>query len=158
MKQHTHKTNAMRTLDRNRIAYQAHEYVDTDAISGIEVADVLKQNPKQVFKTLVAVGHSGEHYVYLVPVDCELDLKKAAAIVGEKSMSLVKAKELLPLTGYVHGGCSPIGMKKPYRTVIEQTAAGFETIFFSAGKIGYQIELPLRSLDSVLAYKLADLV
>ena len=104
------KTNAMRKLDSMKIPYREHYYTDTEALSGVEVAAVLGENPAQVFKTLVTVAKSGAHYVFLVPVAEELDLKKAAAAVGEKAVSMLKAKELLPLTGYIHGGCSPIGM------------------------------------------------
>ena len=106
------KTNVMRLLDRSRIPYQSYYYESTGALSGTEVARVLGQNPQQVFKTLVTAGKSGQHYVFVIPVERELDLKKAAEAVGEKSIAMIKEKELLPLTGYVHGGCSPIGMKK----------------------------------------------
>ena len=136
------KTNVMRVLDQKKVSYVSHSYVDTDAISGVEVAKVLNQDPNQVFKTLVTIGASKKYYVYLVPVHKELDLKKAAKAVGEKSIVMLPAKDLLPLTGYIHGGCSPIGMKKQFQTTIDHTAANFDTIVFSAGKIGYQVELP----------------
>ena len=112
MKAKLEKTNAMRKLDAMKIKYNEHTYTDTDAISGVEVAAVLGQEPDKVFKTLVTQGKSKNYYVFMVPVAEELDLKKAAKAVGEKSVEMVKSKELLPLTGYVHGGCSPIGMKK----------------------------------------------
>ena len=139
------KTNVMRILDQKNIKYISHCYINTNAISGIEVATVLKQNPDQLFKTLVTVGTTNTNYVFLVPVDKELDLKKAANVVHEKSIEMVKSKDLLKLTGYIHGGCSPIGMKKQFKTVIDITAQNFDTIIFSAGKIGYQVELSLKS-------------
>ena len=155
-KQKQEKTNVMRLLEQKKAAYTPHYYGDTDAISGAEVAAVLGQDPDRVFKTLVTVAASGEHYVFLVPVERELELKKAARAVGEKSVAMIKSKELLPLTGYIHGGCSPVGMKKPFRTVIDQTAAGFGTILFSAGKIGYQVETSLTELAKVISFDLAD--
>ena len=144
------KTNVMRILDRFKIEYKHYTYVDTDAISGIEVATVLSQNPEQVFKTLVTVAKSKKYYVFMLPVAHELDLKKAAQAVGEKSVEMLKSKELLPLTGYIHGGCSPIGMKKTFTTVIDSTAQDFDTIIFSAGKIGYQVELNPNELSKIL--------
>lgn len=158
MKKNIDKTNVMRILDQKKIAYVSHEYVDTDALSGIEVASVLNQDPNQVFKTLVTVGHSKNHFVFLVPVHRELDLKKAAKSVGEKSIEMIKSKELLALTGYIHGGCSPIGMKKQFRTVIDISAEAFDTIMFSAGKIGYQVQLSLEELKKVLRFELTDVV
>lgn len=144
------KTNVMRILDRFKIEYKHYTYADTDAISGIEVATVLGQNPEQVFKTLVTVAKSKKYYVFMLPVAHELDLKKAAQAVGEKSVEMLKSKELLPLTGYIHGGCSPIGMKKTFTTVIDSTAQDFDTIIFSAGKIGYQVELNPNELSKIL--------
>lgn len=157
MKQLPEKTNVMRILQQNKIEYVSYYYGDTDAISGTEVAGVLKENPDQVFKTLVTVGSSKINYVFLVPVNKELDLKKAAKSVGEKSVEMVKSKDLLPLTGYIHGGCSPIGMKKQFRTIIDISAKGFSTIIFSAGKIGYQVELSLEQLKKVINFDLADI-
>lgn len=151
------KTNVMRILEQKKVSYQSHCYAQTDAISGVDVAQVLGQNPEQVFKTLVTVGASGGHFVYVIPVAKELDLKKAARAVGEKSVKMLPSKELLPLTGYIHGGCSPIGMKKVFRTTIDETAALQETIIFSAGKIGYQVELRLADLERILRFTLADL-
>ncbi len=150
------KTNAMRQLDSKKIPYQEHEY--SDAIAGVEVANALGEDVAQVFKTLVTVGKSGNHYVFLVPVAEELDLKKAAACVAEKSVAMVKSKELLPLTGYIHGGCSPIGMKKLFRTTIHQSAQNFDTIFFSGGKIGLQIQLSLADLQKVIPFSLANII
>lgn len=156
-KQKIEKTNVMRLLEQKKAAYTPHYYGDTDAVSGAEVAAVLGEDPDRVFKTLVTVAGSGEHYVFLVPAEKELELKKAARAVGEKSVAMIKSKELLPLTGYIHGGCSPIGMKKPFRTVIDETAAGFDAILFSAGKIGYQVETSLAELKKVLRFELADI-
>ena len=157
MKESVKKTNVMRVLDQHKVQYSAHNYVDTDAVSGIEVACQLGQDPGQVFKTLVTVGKPGCYYVFLVPVARELDLKKAAAAVGEKAIQMLKAKELLPLTGYVHGGCSPIGMKKQFPTVIDSSARNFETIMFSGGKIGFQVQLSLAELEKVLKFKVEAL-
>ena len=151
------KTNVMRILDQKNIKYISHCYINTNAISGIEVATVLKQNPDQLFKTLVTVGTTNTNYVFLVPVDKELDLKKAANVVHEKSIEMVKSKDLLKLTGYIHGGCSPIGMKKQFKTVIDITAQNFDTIIFSAGKIGYQVELSLEEIRKIIKIELMDI-
>lgn len=157
MKQNINKTNVMRILDQKKVNYNTYCYVDTDAISGMEVATVLKQDPNQVFKTLVTVGNTKENYVFLIPVSKELDLKKAASVVGEKNIEMIKSKDLLSLTGYIHGGCSPVGMKKNFKTVIDQSATNFATIIFSAGKIGYQVELSLDELRSVISFNLEDI-
>lgn len=148
----------MRILDQKKIPYRTYCYVDSGVISGIDVATVLEQDPRQVFKTLVTIGNSNNHYVFLLPVHRELDLKKAAKAVGEKNVSMIRSKDLLPLTGYIHGGCSPIGMKKPFRTVIDASAAVFDTIIFSAGKIGFQVETSLEELKKVIRFELSDLV
>ncbi len=152
------KTNVMRILEQKKINYKSYEYSDTDAISGVEVAEVLGENPNQVFKTLVTVGATKTNYVFMIPVHKELDLKKAAKAVGEKSIAMIKSKELLPLTGYIHGGCSPIGMKKLFRTVIEASALDFETILFSGGKIGFQVEVTLSDLQQVVRCEFAEVV
>lgn len=151
------KTNVMRILDSKKVDYKSYTYIDTDVISGIEVAKVLNENPKQVFKTLVTTSKSKNNYVFLVPVKEELDLKKAAKAVGEKNIEMLKSKELLPLTGYIHGGCSPIGMKKQFKTIIDLSASNFETIIFSGGKIGYQVEISLKELEKVLNFKLEEI-
>lgn len=151
------KTNAMRILDKAKISYQFHYYGDTEAISGTEVADILNQNPDKVFKTLVTVGKTKQYYVFVIPVNKELDLKKAAKSVGEKSIEMIKSKELFALTGYIHGGCSPIGMKKFFTTTIDVEAEKHDTIMFSAGKIGYQIELPISSLGKVIKINICDI-
>lgn len=151
------KTNAVRLLTQKKLAFQTHDYTDSGAVSGLEVAQVLGQEPQRMFKTLVTEGRSGAHYVFLVPVAGELDLKKAASAVGEKSVAMIKSKDLLPLTGYIHGGCSPVGMKKFFPTVIDQSAAQFDTIFFSGGRIGLQIETSLTELEKVIRFRLADI-
>lgn len=158
MKQIDEKTNVMRILDGKKIEYNHYNYIESGAISGMEVAEALNENPDMVFKTLVTVGKSGNHYVFLLPVNKELDLKKAAKSVGEKNIEMIKSKDLLPLTGYIHGGCSPIGMKKFFKTVIHETASKFDKILFSGGKIGYQVEVSLQDLSKVIKYDLADIV
>ena len=151
-----YKTNVMRMLDKAGIKYKHYTYADTDAISGIEVATVLNQNPEQVFKTLVTVSKSKKYYVFMIPAGKDLNLKKAAQAVGEKSIEMLKSKELLPLTGYIHGGCSPIGMKKFFTTTVDSSAQSFDTIIFSAGKIGYQIELALNDLAKIINFQLKE--
>ncbi len=151
------KTNVMRILDQKKVSYQSYSYENTAAVSGVDVAEALQQNPEQVFKTLVTVSGTGQHYVFVIPVAEELDLKKAARAVGEKSIAMLKSKELLPLTGYIHGGCSPIGMKKFFTTVIDETAQLFDTIIFSAGKIGHQVEVSPEDLQKVIAFTFADI-
>lgn len=158
MKQIDEKTNVMRILDGKKIEYNHYNYIESGAISGMEVAEALNENPDMVFKTLVTVGKSGNHYIFLLPVNKELDLKKAAKSVGEKNVEMIKSKDLLPLTGYIHGGCSPIGMKKFFKTVIHETASKFDKILFSGGKIGYQVEVSLQDLSKVIKYDLADIV
>ena len=152
------KTNVMRILEQKKIKYNSYSYASTQAISGMEVATALNQDPNCVFKTLVTIGTSRNNYVFLVPVNKELNLKKAAKSVNEKKVEMIKSKELLPLTGYIHGGCSPIGMKKQFKTVINTTAQNFEKIIFSAGKIGYQVEMSLENLQKVINFTLADIV
>ena len=151
------KTNVMRILEQRNINYKFHSYIDTDAISGSEVAKVLNQDPNQVFKTLVTVSSSKNYYVFLVPVCSELNLKKAAKTVKEKSIEMLKTKDLLPLTGYIHGGCSPIGMKKKFVTIVDESAILFDTILFSGGKIGYQVEISLDEFQKVINFDLADI-
>ena len=147
----------MRILDQKKINYTSYCYVDTNAISGMDVASVLNENPNQVFKTLVTIGNSKNYYVFLVPVSKELNLKKAAASVGEKSIEMLKSKDLLPLTGNIHGGCQPIVMKKQFKTVIDKSANNFNSIIFSGGKIGYQVEITLDDLKKVIPYRLASI-
>lgn len=151
------KTNVMRILDQKKINYNSYDYTETNAVSGMEVATSLNEDPNKVFKTLVTVAKSKINYVFVVPVNKELDLKKAAKAVGEKSIEMIKSKELLPLTGYIHGGCSPIGMKKQFKTVIDKSVTNFETFIFSGGKIGYQVEVTLDDLKKVINYSLEDI-
>ena len=151
------KTNVMRLLEQHGVAYQSHCYVGTGALSGTEIAAALGQDPAHVFKTLVTVGRSGKNYVFVVPVARELELRKAAQAVGEKSVAMLPQKQLLPLTGYVHGGCSPIGMKKPFPTVLDESALMHDTILFSAGKIGYQVELKPSDLQTLVPFTTADI-
>lgn len=157
MQKSEEKTNVMRILDQKKIAYNHYCYVGTNAVSGVEVANVLGQNEEKVFKTLVTTSKSNKNYVFVIPVAKELDLKKCAKSVGEKNIEMLKSKDLLPLTGYIHGGCSPIGMKKFFDTVIDETALNQQSIIFSAGKIGYQVELTLENLKKVISFKVADL-
>ena len=151
------KTNVMRVLDSKKLAYNHYAY-DNSTVNGVEVARLLGQDPDRVFKTLVTRGKSGGFFVFMVPVAEELDLKKAAACAGEKKIEMLKAKELLGLTGYIHGGCSPIGMKKIFPTFIDKSAAEQETICFSGGKIGFQVQLSLEDLKKVIRFELADIV
>ena len=151
------KTNVMRVLDSKKLAYNHYAY-DNSTVNGVEVARLLGQDPDRVFKTLVTRGKSGGFFVFMVPVAEELDLKKAANAVGEKSIAMVKSKELLGLTGYIHGGCSPIGMKKFFQTVIHQSAEDFDTIIFSGGKIGYQVEMRPEDLQKVVPFLYADVI
>ena len=151
------KTNVMRILDQRKINYNSYDYTETNAVSGMEVATSLNEDQNKVFKTLVTVAKSKINYVFVVPVNKELDLKKAAKAVGEKSIEMIKSKELLPLTGYIHGGCSPIGMKKQFKTVIDKSVTNFETFIFSGGKIGYQVEVTLDDLKKVINYSLEDI-
>ena len=146
------KTNAMRILDKCKIEYRVHSYIGSGAVSGLEVAEVLGEDPDLVFKTLVTVGSSRNHYVFVIPVSKELDLKKAAKCVGEKSVAMVNSKELLPLTGYVHGGCSPVGMKKQFVTVLDASAETLPTVTVSGGKIGLQIELSPEDLRKAVPF------
>lgn len=151
------KTNVMRLLEQKKVSYAHYTYESEGAISGVEVAALLEQNPAQVFKTLVTTGRSGAHYVFVIPVGAGLELKKAAKAVGEKSLEMLKQKDLLPLTGYVHGGCSPIGMKKAFRTIIDSTAQNFESIIFSGGRIGLQVQVSLADLARLVRFQLADI-
>lgn len=150
------KTNVMRLLEQKKIPYEMHDYTESGAIAGEDVARVLGENPNEVFKTLVTVGKSKQNYVFLVPVNKELNLKKAASAVGEKSIEMIKSKDLLGLTGYIHGGCSPIGMKKQFPTVVHNTAEAMENILFSGGKIGVQVELKTEDFKKIIKIKFAD--
>lgn len=144
------KTNAMRILEQKKIAYKHYQY-DPDETEGVKVAVLMGQDEKRVFKTLVTVSSTNRNYVFVVPVAETLDLKAAAKAVGEKSVAMIKQKELLPLTGYIHGGCSPVGMKKQFRTLIDITAENFDTIFVSAGQVGNQVELSPKELAALVS-------
>jgi len=150
------KTNVMRLLDAQKLHYEAYEYPAANVPSGVEVAKMLGQDPTHVFKTLVTVAASRKNYVFVIPVGEELSLKKAAAAVKEKSIEMLKSKELLPLTGYIHGGCSPIGMKKQFQTVVDETILLCDTLIFSAGKVGYQVEITPDALSRMIEYSVAD--
>ena len=153
------KTNVMRVLEQKKIKYTAHEYAHGDgAVDGVTVAALTGIPVEKVFKTLVTRGASKTVYVFVVPVACELDLKKAAKSVGEKSIAMIHVSEINALTGYVRGGCSPIGMKKQYKTFIDISAQDKPTVMVSAGKIGYQVELDPNDLASLVRAKFADLV
>lgn len=157
-KQKEDKTNVMRVLEQKGVAYAPHAYdPETDGADGVSVARALGQTPDTVFKTLVAKGASGAHYVFDIPVAETLDLKKAAKTVGEKSVAMLPQKELLPLTGYVHGGCSPVGMKKRFPTVFHETVLLSDTVCVSAGKVGLQVELSPGDLIALLGASTADL-
>ena len=151
------KTNVMRVLDQKKIKYTPH-YYDNTITNGMEVANTLNLDPNKVFKTLVTVGASKRNYVFVVPVNSELDLKKAAQIVNEKSIEMIKSKELLDLTGYIHGGCSPIGMKKPFRTVMNKSALDYEEVTFSAGRIGFQVEMNPLDLKKLINISYDDII
>lgn len=151
------KTNVMRILDAAKVDYQYHLYECDGPISGDKVAASLGEDPDHVFKTLATMGASKAVYVFMIPVNQELNLKKAAKAVKEKSIEMLKLKDLLPTVGYVHGATSPIGLKKKFPITIDETAQLFDTIIFSGGKIGYQIELSLDNLKKVVDYQLVDL-
>ena len=152
------KTNAMRIVDAAGLPHALHTYDAEQAVSGVEVANFLGQDPDRVFKTLVTVGKSGEHYVFMIPVAYELDLKKAATAAHEKSIAMIKSRELLGLTGYIHGGCSPIGMKKQFKTFIDETCVLYDQILFSGGRRGTQIEMSFDDLCQVVDIEAIDLI
>lgn len=151
------KTNVMRLLDKAGIEYKVHLFNSEDIPTGSHAADILGIEHERMFKTLVTVAKSGAHYVYMIPVDCELDLKKAAVCAHEKSIEMLKSKDLLPLTGYIHGGCSPIGMKKLFPTFVHKTAQEFDTIVFSGGKVGHMVEVSPSGLLKLVKYTVADI-
>ena len=152
------KTNCMRVLESKKISYTPHLYEADPSLSGEDIARILGEEPSQVFKTLVTVGKPQRYYVFVIPVNAELNLKKAAAAVGEKSVCMIPQRELLPLTGYVHGGCSPIGMKKRFPSYIHRSAESLSRIFVSAGRVGCQVELSPDDLIRVAELVPADLV
>lgn len=152
------KTNVMRVLDSKKVKYSSPTYEPDATLRGEEIAAILGEDVEKVFKTLVTVSKSGKNYVFVVPVNAELDLKKAASAAGEKAVSMIKQKELLPLTGYVHGGCSPIGMKKMYPTFVHITAKEYDTIFVSAGRVAAQVELSPVDLANTVKLEFADII
>jgi len=153
------KTNVMRILDQKKIKYECYEYPHTDGVcvDGIEVAMLLDQDPNQVFKTLVTVSNTKHYYVCVVGVAHELDLKKCAKALNVKSLEMIPVKELLNITGYIRGGCSPIGMKKAFETVVDSNALEYDNIIFSAGKIGYQVKVNPNDLNKLIRVKFADI-
>lgn len=151
------KTNALREIEAAGVPFTYRTFECPNGVGGMEVATYLGEDPDRVFKTLVTQGKSGEHYVFMVPVSCELDLKKAAKAVDEKAVSMIKSKELLPLTGYIHGGCSPVGMKKQFVTTIDETAQLYDTIMFSGGRIGCQVEMAPDDLATLVPLTFADI-
>ena len=148
----------MRILDAAHVDHVIHSVDATGEDTGVDIAHRAGENPDHVFKTLVTQGKSGEHLVFMIPVACELDLRKAARAAGEKSVAMVRSRELFELTGYVHGGCSPLGMKKPFRTFIDETCILFDTILFSGGRIGTQIEMSFDDLANIIEIEAVDLV
>lgn len=151
------KTNALRLLDSKKIKYEVFEYPSDGKIDAVSVAQYLNESPKQVFKTLVTVSNNNINYVFVVPGSFELDLKKAAKLVNEKSIDMIPQKNLLPLTGYIHGGCSPIGMKKLFKTIIDESAVLYEHIYVSAGKIGMQVKISPTDLINVINGEIGDI-
>ncbi|MCR5113165.1 MAG: Cys-tRNA(Pro) deacylase [Acholeplasmatales bacterium] len=149
------KTNAMRILDQKKIKYNTYEYPHEEGVcvEGTEVARLLNEDPKTVFKTLVTVGNDKRYYVCVVPVECELDLKAAAKAFGVKSLEMIHVKDINAITGYIRGGCSPIGMKKVFPTVVDKSAEGLDRIIFSGGKIGLQIEMNPSDLAKIIRVK-----
>ncbi len=152
------KTNAMRILDRNKISYEVNTYECDEFVDGMDIADKLGQKYEESFKTLVTKGKSGSYYVFVLPVNEELDMKKAAKSVGEKSVEMIHVKDINSVTGYIRGGCSPLGMKKLYKTVIHQSAEKYEKIIISGGRIGSQIIINPFDLVKVTAGKYEDIV
>lgn len=148
----------MRILDAAHVDHVIHSVDATGEDTGVDIAHRAGEDPDHVFKTLVTQGKSGEHLVFMIPVACELDLRKAARAAGEKSVAMVRSRELFELTGYVHGGCSPLGMKKPFRTFIDETCILFDTILFSGGRIGTQIEMSFDGLANIIEIEAVDLV
>lgn len=152
------KTNAMRLLEKSKVPFQIHTYDSNSFLDGVSVAEKLGQPVERTFKTLVTQGKSKNYFVFVIPVDQELDLKKAARVVGEKSIEMIHVKDINQITGYIRGGCSPIGMKKRFPTIVHNSAASYETIFFSGGRLGSQIEMNPQDLVKVIGGKFEDVV
>jgi len=151
------KTNAMRILESNNIEYKEYNLDIKEAIDGVSCANMLQVNVESTFKTLVTIGKSNNYYVFVIPVACKLDLKKAASSVGEKNVEMLPMKDLLKVTGYVHGGCSPIGMKKVFKTVIDESALNYNKIIFSGGKIGYFVEVDPNTINRIIPVIFKDI-
>lgn len=151
------KTNAMRILDAHKIKYEVYEYAKDQSLTGSDIAGILKEDPNRCFKTLITKSKANEYYAFLVPVNQELDLKKAATSIHEKSLEMIPFKDLLKVTGYIHGGCSPIGMKKDYKVTIDNTSLNFSEIYLSGGQVGVQIKLKLSDLSSLINPNFADI-
>ncbi len=152
------KTNVMRTLEQHKMAYTGHYYEADSTLTGVEIAERLGEPQECVFKTLVTSGKPGKYYVFVIPVAAELNLKKAAAAAGEKAISMIPQKQLLPLTGYIHGGCSPVNMKKAFPTFLDRSAEGMGKIFVSAGKVGAQVEMDPKDISGLCPLETADLI
>lgn len=151
------KTNVVRILESKKIAFEIFNYEKTGETNGVKIAEILGEAPERVFKTLVTIGKSKKNYVFVIPVGKELDLKKAAQAVGEKNIEMIPQKELLPLTGYIHGGCSPIGMKKFFTTTFDMSAENHESIYFSAGKIGFQVRIAVSDIGKLIPFSFYDI-
>lgn len=151
------KTNAMRMLDKLKIPYASHTYECENFVDGVQIAELLGEDTAMTFKTLVTVGKSGKYFVFCLPVNREMDLKKCARAVGEKALTPVHVKDILAVTGYIRGGCSPLGMKKPYRTVIHESARSLERIIVSGGRLGLQLELTPEDLVKACSGEFADI-
>lgn len=151
------KTNAMRMLDKLKIPYTSHAYECENFVDGVQIAELLGEDTAMTFKTLVTVGKSGKYFVFCLPVDREMDLKKCARAVGEKALTPVHVKDIPAVTGYIRGGCSPLGMKKPYRTVIHESARSLERIIVSGGRLGLQLELTPDDLIKACSGEFADI-
>jgi len=151
------KTNVMRILDKEKISYKTYDYSSLMLTNGLEIALKLNEDPNHVFKTLVTIGKSKNYYIFMVNVANELDLKKCAEVVNEKNIEMIPLKELFPLTGYVHGGCSFLGLKKNYKVTIDSSILNYNTIIFSAGKIGYQVEITIKDLLKFSNIQLKDI-
>lgn len=153
------KTNAMRILDSNRLSYEVHSYAHgTEPVAGLAVAKQLQEDPEQVFKTLVTVANTKEYIVFVIPVAYELHLKKCAKAAGVKSVEMIHVKDINKLTGYVRGGCSPIGMKKQFRTFVHESCTRLPAMMFSGGKIGVQIKMQPDDLLKLIHAKTADII
>lgn len=151
------KTNAMRILESEKVNFEIIEYSTKDGIGGVDVAEKLGEDQDRVFKTLVTEAKAGEHFVFVVPVSSELDLKKAAKVSGSKKVEMIPQKKLLPLTGYIHGGCSPVGMKKEFKTFVDSSAENLDFFYVSGGKVGMQIKVNPKELVGLIGGEFADI-